>query len=383
MSSESQSAPVSRPSKTNPADPGDGRAGPSTAEVANTPLTRRDGVSLRADVLDTHLNGVDAVSTGEAVHRWRTYVEESRETRVVFENPDGDQVTGSNPNRYHPDYTDKQYAKSKDLERGLRVEYGKRLHTAMLTFTASSTDDDGRPVGPVDHLDGPDGLLSSWEAVTRELRRTMDDLGLRYERLAILEPHKSGYLHVHMAVFVDGIVTSSMFESVIDAHVRNCERASADAHDVSDDSTVSVMHVGADRSEDTIGNLGTYLMEYLAPYDEDGEKVDPVEADDHVQVANTILWATEKQRWRPSNGAQQYMKQNRGEDEPSEWELVGIEDRDGEIHRLAPGESGGVSRGRTRTDREGWGPPGGRDRDGPLSVDKGPGRRADPTREEW
>jgi hypothetical protein len=336
-------------------------------------------VTLRADVLDTHLNGVDAVATGEAVHRWRTYVQESRETRVVFENPDGDQVTGSNPNRFHPDYTDKQYAKSKDLERGLRAEYGKRLHTAMLTFTASSTDDDGSPLGPVDHLDE---LLSSWEAVTRELRRTMDGLGHRYERLAILEPHQSGYLHIHMAVFVDGIVTAEMFEAVLDAHVRICEAASADAHDIRDESTVSVYHVGADRSEDTIGNLGTYLMEYLAPYDEHDEKIDPVEADEHVQIANTILWADERQRWRPSNGAQRYMKQGTN-DEDSEWELVGIEDRDGELHRLAAEASGSVQRGRTRTDRDGWGPPGGRDRPGPLSDDKGPGRRADPSREVW
>lgn len=377
----SQSAPVSRPSKTNPADRHERRESVSAADVEKVPLTRRDGVSLRADVLDTHLNGVDAVTTGEARTRWRTYVDESRDTGVVFEDVSGNRVTGSNPNRFHPDYTDQQYAKLKDLERGIRAEYGKRLHTAMLTFTASSTDVEGNPVPPVDHLDGPDGLLSSWSAVTRELRRLMDDLGLRYERLAILEPHKSGYIHIHMAVFVEGIIIPEMFEDVIDAHVRNCERASEDAHDVSDDDTVSVKHVGADRSEDTIANLGTYLTEYLAPYDEDGEKQDPIDADTHTQIANTVLWATGKQRWRPSNGAQKYMSQN-SNDEDSEWELVGIEDGDGEVHELEPGESGGVERGRTCTDSGGWDPPS-RESWGGLSTDRGESLRVDPDREAW
>jgi len=378
-----QTGADSRQSKTNPADHHIRRHGPCTDDISNLPLTKRDGVELRADVLDTHMNGVDAVTVDEARRRWRAYVDESRDTGVVFENmATGDRITGSNPNRFHPDYTDQQYAKTKDLERGLRAEYGKRLHTAMLTFTASSTDDNGDPVPIVDHLDGPEGVLSSWSAVTRELRRVMDEFGLRYERLAILEPHKSGYIHVHMAVFVDGIIAPSMFESVIDAHVRNCERASEDAHDVSDDSTVSVKHVGADRSEDTIGNLGTYLTEYLAPYDDNGDKVDVLDAEDHIQIANTILWATGKQRWRPSNGAQSYMSRNES-DEPSDWELVGIEDADGTVHELEPGESGGVDRGRTRTDDPGWGPPSKRESWGDLAEDRGGGLRVDPDRGPW
>ena len=90
----------------------------------------------------------------------------------------------------------------------------------MLTFTASSTDDSGNPLPPVDHLDG---LLESWDAIRRSLDRVLDEN--RYERLAILEPHKSGYIHIHMAVFVDGKVTSTDFEPVIESHVNNCDLA--------------------------------------------------------------------------------------------------------------------------------------------------------------
>jgi hypothetical protein len=281
---------------------------------------------------------VDALSWLEAMRRWRDYIRDSRETAVVFENPDGDRVRGSDPNRFMQGYAAKQYAKLKDLERGIRANYGKRLHSAMLTLTSSTTDGDGRPRSPVDHLDD---LLSSWEAVRRALARTLEDW--RWEYLAILEPHKSGHLHVHIAVFVDGVVVPDVFRPVMEAHVRNCDGAREEAHRVMGErAAVSVKHVGGERQE-SIGNLGTYLAEYLGTYDGD-----PLAADEQVQMANAVLWATNRQRWRPSQGAQEYMRTGEN-DEESEWELVGIEDGDGELYEVGGG-AGGVSRMVTATD---------------------------------
>jgi hypothetical protein len=173
--------------------------------------------------------------------------------------------------------------------------------------------------------------------------------GRRYERLAILEPHQSGYLHVHIAVFVDGVVDRETFAPVIDSHLRNCDLAGEEAHDLADRSTVSVRHVGAERSDDTVANLGTYLAEYLGTYGDD-----PLDEDQHVQMSNTILWATGKRRWRPSNGAQQYMRTNRSEGK-TEWSLVGIRDGEGEYHHVSD-DSGGVRRFTT-----GYDPPDGVD----------------------
>jgi hypothetical protein len=322
--SQSADSDGSRLSKTNPADPQKSRHGPSTAEIAVTPLTDRSGVGLRPEVLDEDRAGIQPVTTREAVHRFRDYYRESRETAAVFKNPEGDTVKGSDPNRFHPDYGDKQYAKLKDLERGIQAEYGKRLHTAMLTLTASSTDDDGNALPPVDHLDE---LNEGYSPAIRALRRALD--GRRYEYLAILEPHQSGYLHVHIAVFVEGVVTAETFRPVIEAHVRNCDLAEPEAHDLDDDSTASVRWAGGDRDDLEDGHLdelAIYLAEYLGTYGDD-----PLEQAEHVQMANAILWATERQRWRPSNGAQKYMAQNRSPANP-DWELVGIEDGDGEIH---------------------------------------------------
>jgi hypothetical protein len=285
-------------------------------------------VTLREEVVVHDEHGADAVRWSEGTRRWRDYVEESRGSATVFENASGDRVRGGDPNRFAPEYGDKQYAKLKDLERGVRADYGKRLHTAMVTLTASPRDGEGGLLAPVDHLDE---LLESNEAVMRALRRVTD--GRRSERLVILEPHKSGYIHIHIAVFVDGVVLAEEFEPVIEAHLRNCDQAGREAHRIAPSdpdtrSAVSVNHVGSERGDDEIENLGTYLAEYLGTYE------DPLEQPDHVQAANALLWATQRRRWRPSNGAQEYMKQEKGDDEVTEWTPIGVEDAEGELHEF-------------------------------------------------
>ena len=339
MTEAARSASRSRPSKTKPADTPKPPYGSSARQSLSQPLTARDGISLRAEVCADTLEGVDAITWREATWRWQDYIHEKQGSTVIFENSVGDRAEGGDPHRFAPEYCDKQYAKLKDLERGLREEYGKRLHTAMLTFTASSTDDDGKPLPPVDHLNG---LLESWPAVTRSLRREME--GRRYERLAILEPHKSGYIHIHMAVFVDGVVTRETFAPVIEAHLRNCSLAGEEAHGLTDDTTISVNRVGTDRESGELENLGTYLAEYLGTY---GEA--PTEAPEHIQMANAVLWATGKRRWRPSNGAQAYMAAKRKSDSLDTWELVAIRDKHGEEHEVS-GSGGGVTWRTTCTD---------------------------------
>ena len=307
---------------------------PNPYEIRSKRLTERDGVQLRKEVYDFQaLDGDRPVTWRQATRNWRDYIEETDGMKTIFENGEGDTVKAEQTHRFAPDYADKQYAKLKDLERGIADDYGKRLHTAMLTFTGSWCPD-GDALPPVDHLNDLD---TSWNSVTTALDRALE--GYRYERLAILEPHKSGYFHIHMAVFVDGRVTRDTFAPVIRSHVENCSLAEWDAHDVTDDSTISVRHAGLDRNTDddeVLDELAIYLAEYLGTYGDD-----PLEAPDHVQCANAVLWATGKQRWRPSNGAQQYMASTQP-DETTIWELAAVE-IDGERLEVSP-EDGGVER---------------------------------------
>ena len=332
---------VSRLSKTNRADSLNGQSRRSIPESRKRPLTDRDGITLRNEVRDLdHLNINEnrPISWNGAINRYRDYIRDKRNVETVFENSEtGELATGSTPHRFDPDYSSKQYAKLKDLERGVQDLYGKRLHTAMLTLTASSTPN-GDPLPCVDHLDE---LLSSWSSVSRTLRRVLD--GRRSARLAILEPHPSdgannGYLHIHIAVFVDGKINPEMFQPVIESHVNNCDLAGWTAHDLEKDSTISVRHAGADRndSDDQLDELAVYLAEYLGTYGDD-----PLGLPEHVQAANALLWSTGRQRWRPSNGAQQHMATD-PRDPDSDWQLVGIE-KDGEVIPVDP-ENGGVDR---------------------------------------
>ena len=314
----------SRLSKTNPADSTTGDERDATPRSRFTPLTESNGVTLREEVRDFGaIDGDRPLTWNRAITQYRAYIEDQRDVQTVFEDSQGNTARGSTPHRFSPEYSDKQYAKLKDLERGLVDDYGSRLHTAMLTFTASGAPD-GEPLPPVDHLNELD---SSWDSITRELRRALDDR--RYERLAILEPHpgdgaNNGYLHIHLAVFVDGPIARSTLAPVIEAHLRNCDLAQPDAHDVRDDSTISIRHAGRDRDDgdDGLDELAIYLAEYLGTYGDD-----PLDQPEFQQAANTLLWATGKQRWRPSNGAQQYMRTEAREPD-SEWEVIGIETDD-------------------------------------------------------
>jgi len=287
-------------------------------------LAKREGTKLREEVAFDSLRGVEAVPWREAVDRFHHWYDDQRETRVVIENQYGERSTFQTPNRFTPEYREMLYAKAQSLERGLRERWGRLLHTAMVTLTASSTDDDGRPRPPVEHLRD---LLGSWEAVRRALSRVLD--GREWEYLAILEPHASGYVHVHLGVFVKGPVVAEQFQPVLDAHLRNCPTAAEDAHRILDEDgeedTVTVRRV-ADRANGGGGveNLGAYLGAYMA-----GEYgSEPREMPEHVQAFYAVMWSTGRQWFRPSNGAQELMKPpDDGEEEEmvaEDWRLVGI-----------------------------------------------------------
>lgn len=295
---------------------------------------------LREEVRDwDDLERRSAVDWREAVWRWRDYIREKRGDGVpVFENGDGDRVRGSaRPHRFHPDYSDRQYAKLCDLENGVRERWGRTAHTALLSLTASSTSDDGGALPPVDHLEE---VLSSWDAVKRALGRALD--GREWCRVRLLEPHESGYLHVHVAVFVRGPVDPEEFQPVIDAHLRNCDLAGEEAHEIvadePDESAVSVHRVGSDRGDDEIENLAAYLSEYLGTYGGD-----PLDQPEHQQMASAVLWATGRRRFQPDDDARQFTRYDGDDGDGGEWEMVAYA-VDGEERPVDPEHNGGVDR---------------------------------------
>ena len=347
-SDDSQSAHRSRQPLSNRADrQNDALSAPTV------PLAEEPGTKLRDEVTYDSLRGVEAVPWEEAVDRFQGWYDDQRSTKIVVENDRGERTGFQTPNRFTPEYREMLYAKAQSLERGLRERWGKLLHTSMITLTASSTDDDGNPRPPVEHLAD---LLESWEAVRRALSRVLD--GREWEYLAILEPHASGYVHVHLGVFVKGPVVAEQFQPVLDAHLRNCPTAGEDAHQIFDEDgeedTVTIRRTAHPSREDGVENLGAYLAAYMA-----GEYgAEPSEMPEHVRGFYATMWATGRQWFRPSNGAQELMQPDADdeddEDELAEaWELVGIApdgDLDDEVIEIDPTEARGSVYRRLRRD---------------------------------
>jgi len=293
--------------------------------ASNVRLAKEEGTRLREEVTFDSLSGVESVPWGEAVDRFDSWYSSQRETKIVVENQRQERAAFRTPNRFTPEYREMLYAKAQSLEKGLRDRWGKLLHTSMLTLTCSTTDDDGRPRPPVEHLRD---LLSSWEAVRRSLSRVLE--GREWEYLAILEPHASGHVHIHLGVFVKGPVVAEQFRPVLDAHLRNCETAGEEAHrihpdDPDDDGVVSVRRASHPSRNDGIENLGAYLASYMA-----GEYgAEATEMPEYIRGFYATMWATGRQWFRPSNGAQELMKPPEGDEEDDEmladdWSLVGV-----------------------------------------------------------
>jgi len=209
----------------------------------------------------------------------------------------------------------------KAFEEGAEEEYDD-LTTIMLTFTASTTDEDGAPRPPVEHMHD---VMDPWDCVRYELYHTLEADRKKddyepvddWEYLRVLEPTTDdgdvmgGYTHQHVAVVIDGDVSEDRLESVIDKHVEKCSTATARAHQY--DGVIGI-HDG-----DDIENLGAYLFEYLGKsYYGEGKEA-------YETAFDALLWYTGKRRFQPSDGAQEWMKYDEDDEEnEKEWTYRGF-----------------------------------------------------------
>lgn len=295
-------------------------------------LTAREGVTLRREMMDpTVERGADAVRWDEARRRWREYVQETAATSLVFEGPEGQRGYSDRSHRWSPEYQERQYARLKDMERGIEAFYDN-VWTGLLTFTASSDD----VPNPVDHLEE---LLEGRAAAIQALRRSLEDRTWDY--WWVLEPHESGYLHLHMAVVVEGAVPEQAFRPAVEAHLRQVPAAGREAHE----DAVEV------RSGREIDNMAAYLNSYLGGYG-----TEALELPENEQAAAALLWATGKRQIGASRRLRRFMQGNvMPEDKDEAWEFIAVLDADGEEHPVDPGAPGGVDTFETGVM---WGPPG-------------------------
>lgn len=312
--------------------------------------------------------GYRARTVAETSKAFLMWLEEQEGSELIFEK-DGQEVRADLPTSYSKEYADRQYATLKDLERTFR-RTARNPQTAMLTLTQSNENANGNYRAPGDHLRE---LQEAWtDADYHALRNLMRSNG--YELLTdnnipagpepeeigpehlpskwwtfavVLEPHQSGYLHLHVAVFMDagpsdGLATSA-FSKVMETHQRRLPGAGPDAHTTENAVSVNRLDGEVDLPEESGGvadkpvdNLASYISAYIAGYGEPVEERSPEEI-----AAFTAIWSTGSQRTRFGNGANALaaiglrIRDGAPDVDNPEWSVKAIAGPDGDTHPTA------------------------------------------------
>jgi hypothetical protein len=276
---------------------------------ASRPISVREGTAIREECAsEKYEEGkYRSSSWSQTLRSFLTWYNDYRSVHRVFRSPEGETVRAPLTNAHQPNYGNKYYARIKALERQITQEYDD-LHVVMLTLSGSSRNGNGGWRCPADHL--RDVVNSFRPSEGRGVYHALYDSlsGYQWEYALVVEHHKTGFGHVHLAIFVDGKVDESDFHSAIDAHLRVCDIAHRDAHDYfstdPDDRPISVRRVNTDLSPDEyedyeeVGNLGSYIGEYIGSY---GEEL--FDRNTEELIFRSSCWATGTQMVRFSTGA--------------------------------------------------------------------------------
>lgn len=280
-------------------------------------------IDLNSLVLD---NGKAEVPTmGGAVSYFEKYIEESEDTVVVLESDESEQKYIDQLHRFNKAYMRKQYARVKQAERHYKGRYGSNFSVSMITLTASNTDPNGEFVAYLDHLED---LKNGYRRARNRLNKVLDDRE-EWDYVAIVEPHKSGYAHIHLGVFYTGRdLKTQDFKPVVESHIRNCERASEAAHKVLDQDEYEhlkvVNEVSRDGNKRDLGcvsvesddnnkaGMGSYVGAYLAK--ELNRDNGVLEADEYLKRFYAGMWASGSQRFMTSQGLKDKTQQLRLEE---------------------------------------------------------------------
>ncbi|WP_083902823.1 replication protein [Natrinema versiforme] len=311
----------------------------SRSARAARPISVRDDQRLREEcTIERNGGGRRAKTWSSVLNEFLDWYNGYRHAHLLFTDPEGNEVRAQMPNSHQPRYGNKYYARLKAFERQMVREYDN-LHIAMLTFTGSTRNANGGWRCPADHLRD---VVDSWRpdrgrGVYHALRDSLG--GKEWEYALVVEKHKSGYGHVHCAVFVDGSVTESDFRPAIDAHLRQCEIAHRDAHDYhaaeesarpisirSVDPSLDPDDLDANRG-DVVGNVGSYIGEYIGAY---GEPLFDRGLDE-LQF-RAAVWATGTQVVRFSEGANDLIRSERDDRDDRETVVLPNPEFDPEKH---------------------------------------------------
>ena len=276
-------------------------------------------------------------TVADAIDCFNAYLDAKENANLILEDLEsGDVCVLPYNHRWTAEYRKMLYAKLKAAERGLTEIYGAGPTPATLfTLTAHQTDERGQPRPPGRVLDD---LMDGWDKFRYALDRATG--AARTEYIKVVEPHKSGYPHLHVAVF--GVANPSLQDKVQDLWVEKYGVGGADAHK-------EAVEVARGRTAQ-LSNPAQYLMKYLSEtaVRADGEKP----GIEGFEALSALLLVTGRRQYSTSEGLSQAM-QRPGKTVSGRWRFVGVG------YGLEPGRYGGKTAGQIvrHLEATAWQPP--------------------------
>ena len=261
---------------------------------------------------------VNTVSQG--VGAWHEYLRDREHDNIVLGSAMDDIMVLDHTHRWSDPYMREQYAKLAKVDEAVNMIFsgttGDTIPTTMLTLTASQTDENGNLLTPERVLDD---ILDGWNRLRKSLHHLISP---RWEYVKFLEQHKSGYPHLHVAIY--GVARPSLKEDI--------QRLWAEKYDIGG---IDVSVSGA-RSRD-VESVGGYLWKYIGKaLNTENQEVevgdDPVEQlpdNRGYHVFHSLLWLTGARLWSMSGnlrGLVSHLLGSGGTESNSsdkEWEVLG------------------------------------------------------------
>lgn len=279
-----------------------------------------DDLSVTVDEGDTR----DIDSVGDARAAFRDYLRAKDGRSIVLEETATDDdiaLAIPHTHRWSPEYRKQTYAKLKSAERVAADIWGDGVPSTMITLTAPHRDSEGnhRPVTEV-----LSDIVENRSRVLDLVRKRLSGLAVRTEYLWVMEPHKSGYPHVHILVL--GAKLPALGDKVADMWAdKYVDGASRQAQSVD---------ISESRKKN-LNNPAAYLMKYLGKTMSKNEtrSDDPVAKQPQISGYETFsaaVWISGKRTFGMSQSLRKEVS-NHGYDEVDkeseyEWKLVGTTD---------------------------------------------------------
>lgn len=279
--------------------------------------------SVRSEAVWYNNGNVQPKEWGEVTEEWVQYIKDSEDRSIILEEGNsGSRMSINQLHRFSSEYMSRQYAQIMELERSWSEM--DSFHVSMLTVTASYKNGDGSLRPPMDHLDH---IKDNWKYLYHQL----DNLfrGTEWDYLKLYEPFKSGYAHLHIAIFHKKDLEVSDFESAINSYVENNDWASRSAHKLVDmgqqEINNTIVESGSCRDceaseygrcedhdngcvsvksgNEELGSAGAYVGSYISK--ELNREGSVLEASESLQRFYALMWASNSRRYTKSESARE------------------------------------------------------------------------------